>query len=53
MESKGEIKYHKNLAKYFTSKFLYLDEPTQKKPNTPKPVMAANLGAMVEEVLSQ
>ena len=28
--------YHKNLAKYFVSKPLYLDEPTQKTPNTRK-----------------
>jgi WD40 repeat protein len=30
------IKYHTNLACYFTGKPLYLDEPTQKKPNTRK-----------------
>jgi hypothetical protein len=29
-------KYHSNLAYYFQSKPLYLDDPTQKKPNTRK-----------------
>ena len=28
--------YNINLANYFASKSLYLDEPTQKKPNTRK-----------------
>jgi hypothetical protein len=28
--------YHSKLANYFTSRPLYLDEPTQKKPNTRK-----------------
>ena len=28
--------YHTNLSKYFASKPLYLDSPTQKKPNTRK-----------------
>jgi len=31
-----KIKYHKTLATYFAGKPLYLDEPTQKKPNTRK-----------------
>ena len=35
MQSKA-AKYHVNLAGYFTDKLLYLDEPTQKKPNTRK-----------------
>ncbi|MCX6249599.1 MAG: hypothetical protein NTX61_02500 [Bacteroidetes bacterium] len=32
----AQNKYHFNLAGYFQSKPLYLDEPTQKKPNTRK-----------------
>jgi len=28
--------YHSNLIDYFASKPLYLDEPTQKKPNVRK-----------------
>ena len=28
--------YNSNLAEYFQEKPLYLDEPTQKKPNTRK-----------------
>jgi hypothetical protein len=28
--------YYKTLANYFECKLLYLDEPTQKKPNTRK-----------------
>lgn len=30
------MKYNRNIATYFRSKTLYLDEPTQKKPNTRK-----------------
>ena len=29
-------RYHHNIANYFTSKPLYMDESTQKKPNTRK-----------------
>ena len=34
--SQEESKYHSSLASYYHSKPLYLDEPTQKKPNTRK-----------------
>jgi hypothetical protein len=30
------LRYYTTLASYFASKPLYLDEPTQKKPNTRK-----------------
>jgi len=36
METKVVKDLNKNLAEYFASKPLYLDEPTQKKPNTRK-----------------
>lgn len=36
METINGSSFHINLANYFTKKPLYLDEPTQKKPNTRK-----------------
>ena len=36
MEFLEKIKYHITLANYFAGKPLYLDEPTQKKPNVRK-----------------
>ncbi len=36
MYTTSTTEFHKNLANYFASKPLYLDEPTQKKPNIRK-----------------
>lgn len=36
METQTTNDFHKNIASYFQSKPLFLDEPTQKKPNTRK-----------------
>lgn len=47
------LNYHINLSNYFQSKPLYLDEPTQKKPNIRKVLEQTwqmTKGAMWDEV---